>query len=270
MATTEYIMGYSEHESQRLILQAKIVGPTTERFLRSAGLAPGMRVLDVGCGVGDVSMVAARIVGPSGSVLGLDRDGVSIQAARDRAAKAGLDIEFQEANLEDNAKLGTFDFAIGRYVLVHQPDPVAFIRSTASYVRSGGVVAFQELVMDGSLGMVGRAPLWYRVSEIALATLMSFIKHPDIAVRLSERFFEAGLPDPVVTCDVLVDSSPSSDFFAWTAGAIRSIMPYLEKTGRATADLDVNTLEQRLREEAATLHSQTMFPPQFSAWATKV
>jgi cyclopropane fatty-acyl-phospholipid synthase-like methyltransferase len=56
-----------------LILQAEIVRPITERLLRQAGLKPGMRVLDLGCGIGDVSLLAAGVVGPSGLVVGVDQ-----------------------------------------------------------------------------------------------------------------------------------------------------------------------------------------------------
>ena len=63
-AQPDYILGYSDHEHERLLLQGRILRPYTERFLHAAGLAAGMRVLDVGCGLGDVALLAADIVGP--------------------------------------------------------------------------------------------------------------------------------------------------------------------------------------------------------------
>ena len=74
-----------------LVLQSPFYGDLTERLFRTAGLQPGMRVLEVGCGVGDVSLLAARIVGPGGSVLGVDRAADSIETARGRAREAGLE-----------------------------------------------------------------------------------------------------------------------------------------------------------------------------------
>jgi SAM-dependent methyltransferase len=68
-----YALGYSNSEFKRLELQASLIRDLTENVLRRAGIVPGMRVLDVGCGVGDVSLLAAEIVGPSGFVLGVDR-----------------------------------------------------------------------------------------------------------------------------------------------------------------------------------------------------
>jgi ubiquinone/menaquinone biosynthesis C-methylase UbiE len=51
-----------------------VMRPITERLLRSIGIEPGIRVLDVGCGAGDVSMLTAELVGSTGSVVGIDRN----------------------------------------------------------------------------------------------------------------------------------------------------------------------------------------------------
>ena len=72
----EYALGYTNSEHERLIRQAMRIAPYTERLFREAGISPGQRVLDLGSGVGDVSMLLARIVGPSGEVVGIERDGV--------------------------------------------------------------------------------------------------------------------------------------------------------------------------------------------------
>jgi cyclopropane fatty-acyl-phospholipid synthase-like methyltransferase len=60
---SDYVLGYNDREQLRLIRQARILAPLTESFLRSAGIVSGMRVLDIGCGMGDVTMLAAHLVG---------------------------------------------------------------------------------------------------------------------------------------------------------------------------------------------------------------
>jgi hypothetical protein len=67
MGDTIYVLGHSQAEIRRLIKQASILQATTERLLRSAGIERGMRVLDLRCGAGDVSMLAGKLVGASGS-----------------------------------------------------------------------------------------------------------------------------------------------------------------------------------------------------------
>src|SRR5208337_5280181 len=93
---TEYILGHSEREIRRLMHQASILRPITERLLRGAGIGRGMRVLDLGCGAGDVSMLAAELVGAAGSVVGIDRSQEAIAVARERAQTARLgNIDFE-------------------------------------------------------------------------------------------------------------------------------------------------------------------------------
>lgn len=96
MAEDAYILGHSKQELRRLMLQAENLRPITARLLREAGLAPGMRVVDLGCGVGDVAFLAAEMVGPTGSVIAIDRNTTAIVTARASAA-GHTNIEFIEA-----------------------------------------------------------------------------------------------------------------------------------------------------------------------------
>ena len=89
-SSTDYPLGNTDAEHERLIRQAARLAPITERFFRRAGIGRGQRVLDLGSGVGDVSMLVARIVGPSGEIVGVERDARSIARARVRVAEAGL------------------------------------------------------------------------------------------------------------------------------------------------------------------------------------
>lgn len=62
-STSTYVLGRSEQEYERLMLQSKLLRPFTDRYFRTAGVSPGMRVLDVGSGMGDVALLAGEIVG---------------------------------------------------------------------------------------------------------------------------------------------------------------------------------------------------------------
>src|SRR5271154_6128181 len=80
-----YALGYTEDEARRWAQQAAFFEELTADVLRRAGIRSGMRVLDLGCGVGDVSLLASRMVGASGAVLGIDRSPTSVETARRRA-----------------------------------------------------------------------------------------------------------------------------------------------------------------------------------------
>ena len=95
-----YLLGSTDAEHQRLIRQSEILNPFTERLFHDAGLGPGQRVLDIGSGLGDVSMLAARLVGTNGAVVGVDRDASIIAKAKVRVMDAGLrNVEFVESEL---------------------------------------------------------------------------------------------------------------------------------------------------------------------------
>src|SRR3954463_11117379 len=136
-----YILGHGSEEHRRLMLQSRFVGELTESVFARAGLAQGMRVLDIGCGAGDVSFLAAAFVGPSGSVLGIDQSPESISLARERAKAAGLaHVRVEVARLEEFREEGPFDALVGRLVLLYLKEPAVVLRQLAERVRPGGVV----------------------------------------------------------------------------------------------------------------------------------
>jgi ubiquinone/menaquinone biosynthesis C-methylase UbiE len=90
MAQSTYVLGSSPRELSRLSMQARLLRPITERLLRQAGIKEGMRVLDLGCGAGDVSLLAAEMVGPTGFVLGIDQSAEAVAKATERVRESGL------------------------------------------------------------------------------------------------------------------------------------------------------------------------------------
>src|SRR5262245_26848227 len=88
--STAYVMGHDERERRRLLLQASILNPLTEQLFHRAGISSGMRVLDIGCGVGDVSLLAARLVGRYGSVTSVDIDPVALGTLDARSSAEGV------------------------------------------------------------------------------------------------------------------------------------------------------------------------------------
>ncbi len=88
-----------------------------------------MRILDVGCGAGDVALLAAELVGESGAVVGIDRSEAAILAARARGRGTAKNVHFLITSLDDNLGAASFDVVIGRYVLIFQDDVTSFIRA---------------------------------------------------------------------------------------------------------------------------------------------
>ena len=94
-----YAPGHSERELDQLSLPARRFEPFTRQLFREAGLRSGMRVLDAGCGSGDVTLLAGEIVGPSGVVVGVDRAAAAIVRAKERAESQRMsNLQFVEGD----------------------------------------------------------------------------------------------------------------------------------------------------------------------------
>lgn len=239
----------------------------TERLLVDAGIAAGMRVLDVGCGRGDVSLLVARLVGSQGAVLGVDRDERAVDVARDRVREAAVgNVTFAQIDVDAlGAELGVFDAAVGRRVLMYLPDPVRALRGIARLLRPGAPVVFQEA--DATMVPASRVPLplnalanrwmWQTVEREGGNIHMGF----DLAFTLEE----AGLIIEEVRAEAIVQTPKLSH----PVGAIiRAMMPRILAHGVATeAEINVDTLDQRLADEREMSHATYVGDMAFGAWA---
>jgi SAM-dependent methyltransferase len=268
MTKVKYILGHSREEIKRLMRQAAILRPFTERLLKNAEIGPGMRVLDLGCGAGDVSMLAAEMVGPSGSVVGIDRNPPAIALATARARTAGLgQVTFREVSVDAFSDPDPFDFVVGRYVLVHQPDPVDFLRAAARLVRPGGIFALHEVDLTGGFNSRPRVVRWDAMGNLTLAAFQEALSHYDSANRLIEYFHAAGLPVPVLFREMVVGGGISSPLYAWIADTLRSVWPQLAEMGIVTKEpISAETLASRIESAVVKSHSQIECPAQVCAW----
>ena len=266
-----YAPGYSEEERRRLIEQAGFFGGFTERLFVDAGIGPGMRVLDVGCGVGDISLLAASLVGPEGAVLGVDRDSLALGHARERVSAMGLtNVDFVEGDIRELTFDEPFDAAVGRLVLMYLADPADTLRRIADLLRTGGIVAFQELTLaEGGLAYP-EAPLLLRTGDLINETFRRAGTEMEMGLKLYSAFIAAGLPAPHMRAERPIGGGPDYPGYRWMAQITRSILPLMEQLGVASAEeIDVETLQERLRDEVAGSGGVVAMPTLMGAWARK-
>ena len=265
----DYILGHSPREIRRLKTQAAVLQPITERLLGNVKIGRGMRVLDLGCGAGDVSLLAAKFVGPTGSVVGIDRNRDVLAVAAERAQAAGLrQISFEQASVESFAPREPFDLVIGRYILIHQSDPVGFLRAAARLVSPGGCIAFHEIRLLQKSGSLPIVPLWQVTGDFIQMACQSALPHYDVSDRLIECFSEAGLPRPDLFCETPVGGGIDSPLYAWAAETLQSFLPQLAKMGIVFDEsVGIETLETRLRNAVIEARSQIVAPGQLCGWA---
>lgn len=267
--TKTYPLGYSTGESGRLEQQAAFLNELTADVLNRAGLRPGMKVLDVGCGVGDVSFLAARIVGATGSVVGIDRDHESLERARLRASAAQLsNVEFRREELPQISGDEQFDALVGRLVMIYFPDAAAALRQLLNHVTAGGIVAFHE----PDLSRAGAIPPVSTVSE-TVARMTAVFDHcgynPRIGVSLGQVFQDVGLTASLLGM-TRMEQGGEGFCPTWLTATIRSLLPAMTRTKIATeAEIDIDTLEDRIRSEAQQAGSLLLGPLMVGAWAVK-
>jgi ubiquinone/menaquinone biosynthesis C-methylase UbiE len=259
-------------EERRLEKQSAIMDPFTDRLFRDGGLGQGMRVLELGSGAGDVAMLAARIVGPAGAVVGVEGSPVAIETARRRAAAAGLhNVTFLEGDLREldgvlDPGRPPFDAVVGRFVLQFVPDPHAVLRAAAAAVRPGGLVCFQECD-DHYTYAYPATPLWDQVRTWLLAALDHAGVESRMGLRLYRTFREAGLADPDLRLEAAIAGGEDAPVFVW-ADVLRSVIPTLEQAGIATeAEIDPDTLEERLRADLAATDGVMISIVVVGAWS---
>jgi 2-polyprenyl-3-methyl-5-hydroxy-6-metoxy-1,4-benzoquinol methylase len=262
-----YLLGHADAEVRRLMLQARLYDDYTEHALRLAGLRSGMRVLDVGCGPGDVSFVAARLVGPDGSVLGIDAADI-VELARSRAAEQRLDsVRFEQTTVGDLALEQPVDAVIGRLILMHLPDPVGSLRQLAGLVRPGGFIAFSEFDMTGARS-VPDLPLWRSARDTITGTFTGMGLDPTFAATLPALFRRAGLGAPQMALGGPVGGADHTELIAFVAETLQSLVPAREKLGLSTDELgDLDSLAARLREEVAADDAIVTTPALITAWS---
>lgn len=262
----EYLLGHSPAELQRLTLQAELLRPITERMLREAGLAPGMRVLDLGCGAGDESFLMADLVGPDGNVVGIDRAATAIQFASQRAEVVhARNVTFRQATETDLGDDTPFDLIVGRYVLVHQPDPASFVRAAAARLRSGGVLAFHELDLSRDCKSLPPIPIFDHVVNEIVHAIRTTAPSPDAAIQLGATFADAGLTAPDGFCERLVGMERSELFFRWIAASYAVIRSATDPDGEP---VEVGRLAAEFQTAVMAVHGQALAIDQWCVWAT--
>jgi ubiquinone/menaquinone biosynthesis C-methylase UbiE len=263
-----YILTHTNRERRRLARQASIINPFTNRLLGDAGIARGMHVLDFACGVGDLSLIAGRLVSPHGSVTGIDIDPEALAIAAERAQEEGLDhVRFIQADLGAFEPDTHYDAVIARHILIHTPEPVELIRRARRFVRPGGIVAFQEFDLSFFCAKFYDTPVWAACAN-AIATLFQRAGLPARAGSLLYTWFlEAGLPIPECRLEFPISGGEDSLYYEWLAETMRSLMPKMVALGVVQPDdLDVDQLEEMLRREAINAGRPCIAPPMGAAF----
>lgn len=273
MTTTEntsdatYVLGHPSREEQRLQRLGQLQYASTRQLLTQAGIAPGMKVLDVGSGAGDVALLLADLIGPTGSIVGVDVYPAVLETARARLQAAGFEhATFLTGDIREAVLDTDFDAVVGRNILMYVANPAEVLRLCASHLRPGGIVAFQEVewsLTEQVDGMSALPPLVQQTASWIVEGFRQAGAEMQIGFRFPRIFLDAGLPFPHMSLDGIVGTEADWVGYDFLTDVLRDILPKLYEYGILQEQLDAATFVARQRH--------ALFPLFFlaGAWAQK-
>lgn len=265
----KYALGNTDAEHRRLARQAERFDPILERLFIAAGVGRGQRILDLGSGAGDVAILLSRLVGPDGAVVGVERDADSHEWAKQRVRRLGIrNVAFVQADIDRLPSAEPYDGAVGRFILMFLPDPVAALRTIARTVRRGGCIAFLEPWWTPYLAAFPNLPLWSATLTVIRDAFRRAGARTEMGIELKAAFEGAGLHTPQTHLEMPIGGDAPT--VAWATDVLESLL-----TDRASRDEtatilgDLATLQTRLETEVAASHEAVGWPPVVGAWCRR-
>jgi SAM-dependent methyltransferase len=272
-ADPTYVLGRSEAETRRLAQQAELFEQPTRLVFEQAGIAAGMRVLDVGSGSGDVAFLVADMVGTTGTVVGVDQNPAIVEVARERARSDGVsNVSFVAGDMRELAFDEEFDAVVGRMVLMYQADPAGALRAAIRALRDGGIGAFFEGNVTLGVTSYPVSPLHQLLGRCFSETFARGGVELAMGLKLHQTFLSAGLPEPQLLSTALSGGQDEwvARFAEYGANTLRSLLPLILEYGIATEDeLALDTFEQRYCDEVLGRRSVVQWIPFVGAWSRK-
>jgi SAM-dependent methyltransferase len=251
---------------ERLRILARVMQPTTLALLNRAGVRPGIACLDVGCGGGDVAFDLARLVGPSGRVVGTDIDGTKLEIARHEAVQQGLtNVEFVFDDIAHEHPRETFDLVHARFVLTHLPDPERAVLHLRSAVRPGGTIVLEDIDFRGHFSHP-ESPALRRYVDVYTQLVQRRGGDPNIGPRLPSLLAAAGFQD--VRLNVVQPAAVDGEAKLITPITMQNVADAVVAEGLMT-QAEVDALSQELYDFARTPGTLGTLARVVEAWAVR-
>jgi SAM-dependent methyltransferase len=190
---SKYVIEGGHHGKERLKLLSKVLLPTTSQLLKNAGLAEGMKCLDVGCGGGFVTALMSDMVGPSGQVVGIDADEEILNLARADAESTGtLNVEYCKFDASQRHREDYYDLVYARFLLTHVPAPQSCLESMISSSKRSGMVVVEDIDFTGNFSYP-KCHAYQRYTELYQKVVKLRGGDANIGPKLPGMFRTAGL-----------------------------------------------------------------------------
>ena len=269
-ATLRHVVGSNERQLAHLDAQATAYAASTRLLLRAAGIRQGMRVLDLGTGLGHVAFELAQLVGDDGEVVGIDQSADHLAVADRRRATAGLDtVRFVEADVNSYRDDEWFDAVVARFLPCHASDALAVLDHHVAALPAGGRI----VALDFDCGT------WRTDPPVDLADarrdwILEAIRRgggkPMAGARLGVLLRDAGLAE-VESLGVQPYIAPGDPAAAASiAGLLSSLAPQIVAAGIASAaELNLGDAESDIARALVQSYSVYLPPTLAGAWGVR-
>ena len=270
MSSSKYVLGSDDPEIARLDAQATAIEGGTAALLASGGIGPGMRVLELGTGLGHVAFQLAAMVGTGGSVVAIDQARALMDVAEARKQERGAaNVRFIEADAREFRDAEPFDAVVARLLLFHLPDAADVVQHHRDALHPGG----RMVLIDFDTGTVRAEPPVELVATVIgwiEAAFRSVNANPHIGARLERLLSQAGFAD-VATLGVQPYCAPDApEGPAMLAGVVRALAAPIVAAGIATdEEIGVETIQQRLSDQLRQHDAVVLLPALVGAWGTR-
>jgi SAM-dependent methyltransferase len=259
------VLATGEAAAYRLRLLHELYGPGSRGVLLEAGLRRGMRVADLGCGVGMVTALLAELVGPEGYVVGIDASAAQLAQAHKRMPPGGTNIRLVQASATDTGlPPGMFDLVYCRFLLIHLAEPEQALRQMWALLKPNGILVCEEVDVTSAgseppSALDAFADLWGRLGP-ARGVDYTLGRH------LFQMVQAAGFPAPEITFNQPVVARGANKRFLELS--VAEAGPAFVEAGLNTAEELESTLAQmrRLNADATVL---AVMPRMAQVWARK-
>lgn len=155
MGKGDYVLATGDAAANRLRILHNVYGPGARQVLERAGIQRGMRVADLGCGTGMTTQLIAELVGPGGTVVGVDYSAAQVDQARALLPANLTNVSFVEASATDTElPRESFDLVYCRFLLIHLTEPELALREMHELLKPNGIIVCE----DGDLSSADSEP----------------------------------------------------------------------------------------------------------------
>lgn len=271
MSKDEYILGTGDDELARLGFQHRLWSDAAHALWRAAGIRPGHRVLDLGCGPGFGAFDLASLVGRRGRVVALDMSEGFVAHANQQAAARDLPhLVARTGNVEALAFADgeTFDIAYARWVLCFVAHPERVIAGVVRALAPGGRLCVHDYFNYETMTAAPRRASYTRIVQATAASWRSRGGDPDVVGRLPRLLAEHGMRVDHLAVHQRI-ARPGDTMWHWATTWWRNYVPklvdmkFLEKPEAEAFFADLEDLDR-------SPHDFIVMPPVYEIMATKI